>query len=388
MLKETKLSRKSWLFLAMVCLISLMTAGSAEAAKTCHLIVVADTNDKQIGPSTGIDAFNVEMLFRNNVASNQLKVHVLRDRSVTRNGILNRISSTARNMDRDDTIIVFFAGHGAEDGREGHYIALSSGESVLRSELLRNMSVQDVRLKVLITDTCSVMMRRREMAAPSAAEPGTHRTSLAFTELCWKPSGTVDISSSSRGEVAMGDNTVGGYFTDQFTQYLTKNADRSNVNWASVANNVRVNTSRFFSTRHPQGVSIPGQGKQYTQTVYARINLSQGNSGNTAPPSNNTPPPSDNKGPRFGVRVVEDGERGVLIKEVHRGSPGTNVRVEGISGNVSLESGDRILSINNRAINSESAYSRAINNSGQHMHFEVRNYRDGRTYSASVNLRY
>ena len=81
------------------------------------------------------------------------------------------------------------------------------------------------------------------------------------------------------------------------------------------------------------------------------------------------------------------GSRGVLITEVMPNSPATNINVTGIQGSVALESGDRIISINGRPINSEADYARAVDNSGQMMRFEVLNSRDGQTYSASVRLR-
>ena len=359
------------------CLLLAMSATVAEAQKICHLVVIADTNDRQIGDSVGVDAYHMKSLFKSNVARNQLQLHELVGNAVTRRGILNKIAQVNQSMKTEDTLIVFFAGHGAQDSSRGHYVELSSGGNVLRSELLGQMSQKDVRLKILLTDTCSVMKKLDVHAAVMEAPVAT-TTSPAFVELCWKPTGIVDISSSKLGEVAMGDNVQGGYFTSQLTMFLSQNADRP-LNWATVANSVRQRTANYFREQHPNGLDVPGVGRQRTQTVTSRISIEDGGGGTTPPPLSD--------GPRFGVRVVRAGSRGVLITEVMPNSPATNINVTGIQGSVALESGDRIISINGRPINSEADYARAVDNSGQMMRFEVLNSRDGQTYSASVRLR-
>lgn len=367
------LPRRLFLPLLMAVLFCSVSVATAEAAKVCHLVVIADTNDQKIGQSVDIDQRNVTRVFRENVARNQLSVQTIRGNEVRKSRILSTIQNVNRRMSKEDTLIVYLAGHGAEDRRLGHYFELSSGEKMLRNDVLRSMNSKDVRLKVLITDTCSVFKSLK--AAASYAQPqSTSTTSAAFVSLCWKPAGEIDMSACSSGEFSMGDNISGGYFTSQLVNYLDRNRSRE-VSWGQLFRSVKQSTAQVFRENNPRGVAGPAGGIQRTQTPIARLDMDSGDSGG-----------GSSTGPRFGVRVINSSGRGVLITEVLRGTPGTQVNVAGLSGPVSLEAGDRIVSINGRRIDSESDYARAVDDSGQAMDFEVINKRDGRTYRASVRL--
>ena len=325
------LPRRLFLPLLMVVLSCTFSVAAAEA-KVCHLVVIADTNDKTIGQSVDIDQRNVTGVFRENVARNQLSVQTLSGNEVRKSRILSTIQNVNRRMSKEDTLIVYLAGHGAEDRRLGHYFELSSGEKMLRNDVLRSMNSKDVRLKVLITDTCSVFKRLK--AAASYAQPqSTNTTSAAFVSLCWKPAGEIDMSACSSGEFSMGDNISGGYFTSQLVNYLDRNRSRE-VSWGQLFRSVKQSTAQVFREKNPRGVPGPDGETQRTQTPIARLDMDSGDSGG-----------GSSTGPRFGVRVINSSGRGVLITEVLRGTPGTQVNVAGLSGPVSLEAGDRIVRI-------------------------------------------
>ena len=79
----------------------------------------------------------------------------------------------------------------------------------------------------------------------------------------------------------------------------------------------------------------------------------------------------------FGVRAKSAAGQGLKITAVAPGSP---------ADKAGFEPNDTILEINGRAINSEVAYSRAVDASGPMMRVRVQSYRDGKTLDVDVQL--
>ena len=100
----------------------------------------------------------------------------------------------------NDTIVVYWAGHGRGDRvTERHYLQMANGQLLERYSIVNDVLKKRVRLSVIITDTC----------AESVAGPGAFPAIAAavvisplFDELFIKARGLVDISSASPGEYA------------------------------------------------------------------------------------------------------------------------------------------------------------------------------------------
>lgn len=348
--------------LLLLCVTLLEVRQASGQKKTCHLVVIADTQDSRIGTSVGLDLWRIQSLFKQNVARDQLSVTPLSEENANRDTILR----TVRRIDSDteDTVIVYYAGHGGQDSR-GQFIT-PKGRKVYRDELREALEDKGVRLGILITDTCSNYVRVRQ-AYGEAAEYEATETSAAFVALCWKPRGLVDLSATKPGEIAMGNNAIGGYFTSELAAYLKQNKD-SELSWSNVARGVRREVDALFRSKHPDGVNGPN-GRQNTQTVYERNSISGGGGGGLV----------------FGVRARES-SRGLVVTEVVDGSPASNITIvdSGVVG--ALEKGDIIVSINGSRIRTEREYARAIDNSPRDMRMTIINVRNGESIDVNVTL--
>jgi hypothetical protein len=211
--------------------------------------------------------------------------------------------------------------------------------------------------------------------AMAAEETPLMATSPAFVSLCLNSAGVVDISASSRGEVAMGDTLFGGYFTHNFVSFLREKKDEQ-LTWPVLINDVRVKTREYFIREQPDGVDNPfiPERTQRTQTVEGRF---QGAG------SDSSTMPTD--GPRFGVLAVS-APGGVVVKEVVPNSPATRVFLMEIGQTVALEAGDLITRINGIAVQGEEGYGALIDASSKRMTLTLVNIRDGREYTGTVEL--
>lgn len=382
-----------WGSLAILASAALLTPGLAAPAraqqKTCHLLIFADTNDRSIGKSVMIDAFGMDSVFHDNIPGNQLKMVRVQGNRLNASTILRTIRD--HPVRRQDTLIVYYAGHGGFDRKQGHFLAAGprGNRYVLRSTIRRAMERKSVRLNILLTDCCSNIRREPLPEAAGGAMlqqvQGIAQAEPAFVSLCWKPRGFVDINSCKTGQIAAGDNLDGGYFTSSLTRYLTRNR-RKQVSWQSLTRVVKAATSKKFRDKNPRGISYRDGNQrvvQRDQNPLARLQL-EGMGGNVAPAPG---PPAIAGGLRFGVRALERNGR-LRITQVIDGSPAKRVRLAGNPNAQKLEVNDILLAINGRRITTEREYARAVDTSGRQMLVRIINHRDGRPYDLLVTLAY
>ena len=370
-------------------------ADTALAAKL-HLLIVADTDDIQIGDDVRVDISSFLNTFNPNVPPEQLRIRVMEGREVTRENIFAAIQGL--QTAQDDAILFAYAGHGLYDksvvsGREkGHALQLfnkglqpqnvqmqiagsttpfsiDKSKLVYRSELLQALQNKNARLRVVFTDCCNSFVKIVEpplmdmvMSAPMAAESSLPKVVLRplFRQLFFTHSGLIDLGTSAPGELAYGNAKSGGFGTDKFCEFLGQNRDSSVLNWYSVFDQVKQNLLRHFSKEFPQGADRSKQGmpRQTTQTLHKF--------GFVVPP-------------RFGITVVNDPQgRGVVITRVSEpqgttGIPARNVTavVNGQQVTGRLNVGDIITNINNAAVLTEQDFARALDTSPRQMTFRM-----------------
>ncbi|WP_437191440.1 PDZ domain-containing protein [Planctomicrobium sp. SH527] len=92
-------------------------------------------------------------------------------------------------------------------------------------------------------------------------------------------------------------------------------------------------------------------------------------------------------GTRFGAYVTSQPGGGVKVTAVMANTPARRVDLDTL-GIRSLEPGDIITHVNGIKITDEQHYRQEVQNSPQHMHFNLINIRNGASYSGHVNLRY
>lgn len=374
-------------FATSVALAIFFSVGMTARAQVCHLVLFGDTLDKNIGVSVGVDTKGVMSLFAENLPRAQLRVTRVEGPQLSKQRMLDTIRKT--RVGKNDALIVYFAGHGAYDPKQGHYfVATPSAKTESKRYLLRDdvraaMKARGARLNVLMSDCCSNVRKLRKAVGAPTTKSVVAQAPPAFVSLLLKPQGFVDISSSSPGQVAMGDDANGGYFTRTFRTYISDNL-RKNLTWKKATGDVSRLTALKFEKTHPMGIRFRSDGKsinQRTQTPKARLELGNGDADSKLPP---LPPPTRN-GPRFGVRAKQKGSRLVITQVVAR-SPATRVYVGNNPQPLKLEVGDVIVSINGRRISTERQYGNAVDNSGRRMKIQVLNVKDGKTYDVTVYL--
>lgn len=373
-------SRSSHWIAAIISLCALLVASEGQAAQL-HLLIFGEMSDPGIEGSVMRDRNSIYSAFQTNITDAELVVggdyqtDGPPDGKLTPEWILNSIRE--QPVRPEDTIVVYFAGHGAFDEQRGQYMSTPGGQ-LLRSKVVTAMQDRKVRLAVLITDTCSVRLDLTDKQVADVAV--VTETSPAFVSLFFERSGLIDMSASSPGEVSMGDDIDGGYFTSSFCRFLRANNEQR-LTWTTLRDGVQSKVDDVFSQKQPRGVSNPLNGElQFTQTITAKFDLDGDRSSN---PDNPNP-----KGPRFGVRVVELQGGGLEIKKVEADAPASRCRLQGTQNTGSLEIGDVIVSINGQEMKNEQDFIKAVDSSPRLMQMVVVDHAAGKRLNLETTLAY
>lgn len=214
-----------------------LTCGAASAQRI-FLLSVADTSEKSgLSFSTGPDLQYMFDAFYANVPARQLVVYNFPDDNGqtlwegpdARFDLVDMKSKMLTAIDRcpagaNDTIIVFYTGHGASDD-QGHFLMMPDGQNRLhRKTILQHMAAKGPRLAVLITDACNLSVPSGMGGGGAAAHMiSPQRMSPLFESLFIRSRGVVDINSSSEGEVAIG--AVGGGLLTLSLAYMGNQPD-------------------------------------------------------------------------------------------------------------------------------------------------------------------
>lgn len=207
-------------------------AQGQEATAHIHLVIVADTNDPDIGQSVASDLHKITDLFQGNVPRSHLQVTTIQEDEA----IPERILTTTRKLQIQsgrDTVVLYYSGHGAFDQQSNDHVLQPSGRLLPHKKVREAIEGLQPRLAVLIADTCSIFLQR---PVPAPAFPPAERISPAFKSLFLDPTGWIDISSTKPGEKARCENK-GGWFTWAFANYLHDNRS-SSLRWPNVLHEV------------------------------------------------------------------------------------------------------------------------------------------------------
>lgn len=210
----------------------LLCASEASAGRI-YLLLAADTSERgRIALSTGPDLQFMHDAFYGNVPGRQLVVYgseiydemtgdgpgtydienpwkgpdIRGDLSDMKNKLLTAIANCPAGA--ADTVVFFYSGHGAHDSN-GHYLLMPDGTTTLsRQTIIRELQKKQPRLIVLITDSCNTLVPRGPVPPPVMRIVPPERISPLFEALFVRPSGVVDVNSSTEDQIAAGP--IGG----------------------------------------------------------------------------------------------------------------------------------------------------------------------------------
>jgi len=344
-----------------------------------HLIIASDLR-AGFNANLITDHNNIERLFRGNVPKDRLNLVALKMDEITPDKILQAVKEIETT--ESDTLVFYYSGHAASSaGNGGQFFQLKDDQGkpveLQRRTLLAALHEKKARLTVLLTDCGNIEEKADEPVEKSAQTIVLSEVmSPIFDALFIKPEGTVDITSSKRGEASFVDATEkkrGSLFTWSLVALFEKDRNNATITWQEFTTELAEDVKQAFLDNHPEGFKfsppLNGIVQQTTQTIEVYGML-----------PGITPAPVVVQGPRFGVRAVTlpDGG-GVRFTEVLPGGPGARA---------GFEPGDIITEINGKTIQNEENYSKAIDDSPKRMNAKVINVKDGRLLNVTFDLGY
>ena len=241
-----------------------------------HLTVMAYIDDLNLKRSEEI---NMEFYKgRSNDDHNSVKRGL-----ITGDQVINWLKNL--HSGKDDTILIYYNGHGLMQGINDEHILLFDFEEqtdkVYRSKLRTLLEQKPGRLKMLITDTCS---NRAGTLSPELVAKNV--TSLAgvkhrdrnkiIKNLFLQHAGILDITAAQPGDYAWSSEDIGGYFTSGLIQGITNESDSNKdgfLTWQEVFKITQQKTEELFKEAKETGVGF-GDGlermrKQKTQKPFS-----------------------------------------------------------------------------------------------------------------------
>ncbi|MBN9523221.1 caspase family protein [bacterium] len=239
-------------------------AAKAETPRTdapvVHLLAVAASGTRDtVAKKVGDDARNLAALFEESFAaagkSGQLRTRVILGSETTASNVRAAIRGLA--VRPQDTVVVFFSGHGGLDPRGRHVLEMISVEDVTTREVLDAVAAHNPRLAVLLTDVCHNHIGRKGETPPTMPVGTPHDLPrgrvipwATVEQLFFLHRGVVDVTAAEPGRPGRVETRArGSYFTNALIQVLTaphgaatgvldRNGDRA-LQWAELLPEVR-----------------------------------------------------------------------------------------------------------------------------------------------------
>ncbi len=243
--------------LPMSFVLTLALAGAGLAApppelRKVHALLVIDTLSG-LGESVKVDGERIDHLLSERIPADRIEIRVLTGKDVNADGIL----AYYRNLqaDRNDAIFFYYAGHGATDPRQGHFLAVQdlASKPLIRSELRKAMLQHHPALTVIMTDCCSNVVPLGKTRRVLIDNGNAQTLDPLLRCLLFQLRGLVDITAAS-GNASFGDDHEGGIFTRTFGGLIEKGIDGSDtdgdgfVSWNEFFKRLQTSTASVFVT--------------------------------------------------------------------------------------------------------------------------------------------
>ena len=283
-----------------------LSALDGHDARMLHVLLVTDTADDQVGQLVDLDGQHMYELLTDEIPrARRDLIKVLRGRYVTIDEILGHIRNLP--VQSDDSLFVYFSGHGSYVRDRGQVLRMTDGELLDRNRLMTEMKAKGARLTVLITDACSNVVEEGALPKYAYSMPeGLDHDVCRY--LFFRHRGVVDIHAASPGEESVALHGSGSIFTNALLDALRlpNSGFRGNpITWREAMQMISEGTSEKFKlqrdTNRDFRLLFPNQTTQTPKVASL---------GESIP----TPIP---KVPwRLGIEVEETGGQGVRVKNV------------------------------------------------------------------------
>ncbi len=221
---------------------------SADAQKVHALLLIMD-DDLDIRKSVDVNRLRVKKTLQ--LLDINPEIWRADERQVQPDHIIKWVQNCQTEI--EDTILVYYTGHGHVDHEKRHYLDLDTQNvelSLLRSDLVKVLQEKNCQLKMLITDTCS--QDRGEIPPMVVKSFGAvvSRERRHLQNLFLQHNGFLDITAASPGQYAWGNNEIGGYFTAALVKSFTTDSDTDRngfLSWEEVFSTTCEETEKLFS---------------------------------------------------------------------------------------------------------------------------------------------
>lgn len=215
MLKNTCRAIQLPLQLLVSCLLFMLSAAQARQIHNFHVICDAYPGSAgKINRSVSVDGMCMEDVFTQYVNAKSWgitqRLVTVEGEEATKESILRQWNEFAKNIGRDDTVFVYFSGHGAlPEGKPYDEMILQTCDLQFISRKAWADSIQALpcKLKILITDCCSSFVSKELAEGDAEVEPWNNLYYLLL-----KHEGFVNITAASPGQAAIGTSR-GSYLT-------------------------------------------------------------------------------------------------------------------------------------------------------------------------------
>jgi Caspase domain len=195
--------------------------GPGPDLKKLRALLVIDTADELLKDSVTQDKKNMENILTAFIPESMCEITVLEGKKVTRQAILDHYRTLKTGP--DESLLFFYAGHGAMDAKERHLLQLQEGKirPIFRDEVVQAMKARKPGLIVLLTDCCSTSNTRviTKLAGTDRLLPA-QRFHPVVRCLFFQHRGLVNITAAQDGTGSWGDNRHGGVFTQSLCTLL------------------------------------------------------------------------------------------------------------------------------------------------------------------------
>ncbi|MBK7558349.1 MAG: caspase family protein [Chitinophagaceae bacterium] len=252
-----------------------------EKKSKMYFLVVADTDDEQIGPDCLKDKEKQLAYFKK--IADKLEIGFipseLSGKELNRNNLLQRIDAITPT--KNDIVIFHYSGHGysKNDNRQFPYLDLRydkdipvrEGDEINMEDVYELIKNKPGRLNLVISDCCNWHLSMSNMQSANIANPRPSPVGLSLENmkaLFMDPNRTsLLITAAQKGEVSAGNAVSGGIFSGQFRDALQKymGINYQNITWEQITQNVRTQTvtvAGYSNCPRPENPQVIGACKQ------------------------------------------------------------------------------------------------------------------------------
>jgi hypothetical protein len=334
--------------------------------KRVHLLLAADTAEGGIGEAVGIDATNMEEVFKELVPDpRQLIVQKILGEELTRENVFRRIAEARPSP--GDTMVFVFSGHGGSND-DGHFFCMAKGVQVYRADVAAAMRKTGVRLAVLLSNGCNVHCDTSLAHFTGDVSPtvGKQFSAMAHVaplgeSLLLEPYGVLDLNGASEGQVTCASPPRGSTSLRPLVDLFRENRDKR-LSWQEIIADLDPRIKEEFKVRYPKGIDL----EPHKARVWSL--------------------PRSDDGPRFGAVVTDNNGEGVRVVEAWPYYPATRVRAAKTGQLLRLESGDVVLAANGVKIRCMEHFYNAVMGAPEKMDLSVRDARTGEVTDMTATL--